>query len=205
MAARRRDRRGGRTRSLKRWVLVRLSLLTVAVVGVALAWDTAPWGVLGAIGGPLVFLLVRIWWRLRRRRARLGEMRSLRGLLAMSPAGFEFAVADLFRARGYDDMRRVGGSGDLGVDLVGRDPDGLSVIVQCKRYGRDKRVGSPAIQGFIGMAVHHRAERGLVVTTSSYTEPAIRLAAQAPLPITLIDGTALVRMASRAHDDARDW
>ena len=132
-------------------------------------------------------------------------MRSLRGLLALSPEEFEFAVGDLFRARGYEDIHRVGGSGDLGVDLVGRDPDGLAVIVQCKRYGRDKRVGSPTIQGFIGMAVHHRAERGLVVTTSSYTEPAIRLAAAAPLPITLIDGVALVRMASQAHDDAWDW
>ncbi len=203
MAARRRGRSRGR--SLVRWATLRLSVVAVAVLGAALAWETAPWAVVGAGAGLFLMLLVRLWWRVRRRRARLGEMRSLRGLLALSPAEFEFAVADLFRARGYDDIHRVGGSGDLGVDLIGRDRDGCLVIVQCKRYGRENRVGSPAIQSFIGMAVHHRAKRGVVVTTSTYTLPATRLAAQAPLPISLIDGTGLVRLASRAHDDARDW
>jgi len=184
---------------------MRLVVVVVVALANVLAWDAAPWVVVGASAALLALVVLRLWWRLRRRQARLREMRSLRGLLAMSPAEFEFAVGDLFRARGYEDIHRVGGSGDLGVDLIGRDPDGLAVIVQCKRYGRDNRVGSPAIQSFIGMAVHHRAEHGIVVTTSSYTLPATRLAADAPLPITLIDGVALVRLASRAHDDARDW
>lgn len=204
MTTRRRGRRN-RNRSLARRFGPRLVVVSGAIVGATVAWEAVPWAVAAVGAAAVMILLVRLWWRLRRRRARLGEMRSLRGLLALSPAEFEFAVADLFRARGYDDIHRVGGAGDLGVDLIGRDREGCLVIVQCKRYGRENRVGSPAIQSFIGMAVHHRAERGVVVTTSSYTLPATRLAAQAPLPITLIDGTGLVRLASRAHDDARDW
>lgn len=93
-------------------------------------------------------------------------------------------------------MRRVGGSGDLNADVTARDPQGRSVVVQCKRYAVGNRIGSPAIQTFIGMAhVHHKAERGIFVTTSSYTDDARALARQHGL--TLWDGSDLTRMVSR--------
>src|SRR5436190_23998912 len=38
-------------------------------------------------------------------------------LLALSPTGFEQAVADLLRELGYKDVRRTGGAGDLNVDI----------------------------------------------------------------------------------------
>jgi restriction endonuclease Mrr len=42
------------------------------------------------------------------------------------------------------------------------------VIVQCKRYAPGTKVGTPALQSFIGMLVaHHRTQVGVFVTTSS--------------------------------------
>lgn len=60
-------------------------------------------------------------------------------LLTVSGAEFEDIAADLFRAMGYQDVERIGRFGDLGVDLLGTDPDGFSVVIQCKRYGRSQK------------------------------------------------------------------
>ncbi len=57
------------------------------------------------------------------------------------------------------------------------------------------RVGSREVQTFIGMMhVHHQAERGIFVTTSTLTAPAARLAAEHKLEV--IDGPALARLTA---------
>lgn len=50
-------------------------------------------------------------------------------LLALSPAEFERACGRLLQDRGYRHVQRVGGPGDLALDLTARDPDGRSVAV----------------------------------------------------------------------------
>lgn len=151
------------------------------------------------LGSAILILTIVVLRRWLRRRKRLRRTRTLVGLLALSPEDFEVAIGELFRSLGYERLRRVGGAGDLGVDLIGRDPDGRPVIVQCKRYGLQNRIGSPAIQSFLGMVVHHGAERGIFVTTSGYTAPAIDLARNAAVPITLIDGSEITRLATYAR------
>lgn len=122
--------------------------------------------------------------------------RTLGEMLALDPSQFEEFVADVLRRQSFKNVRRVGGSGDLNADVVARDSNGRSVVVQCKRYKPGNRIGSPAIQTFIGMvAVHHKADRGIFVTTSSYTNDARRLAQQHG--ITLWDGGDLTRMVKR--------
>lgn len=135
-----------------------------------------------------VVAVVRDWLRTHPR------VRTLADFLALSPDQFELAVGDLLSEAGYREMRRVGGVGDLGADLICRDTSGRKVVVQCKRYAPEKRVGSQVIQTFIGMvSVHHRAQRGIVVSTSEFTTPAIDLAREHG--ILLIDGEALVTLA----------
>lgn len=179
-----------------------LRVLVVLVLYAALARYAIEHPML--VGGSLVgsaslVLVTVVGRRWCRRRARLRQTRTLVGLLTLSPADFERAIGEIFTALGYERLRRVGGTGDLGVDLAGRDPDGRVVIVQCKRYGLGNRVGSPAIQSFLGMIVHHGAERGIFVTTSDYTAPAIDLARDATVPITLIDGREITRLTAHAR------
>jgi restriction system protein len=89
-------------------------------------------------------------------------------------------------------VRPPTGAGNLTPELTGLDPEGRSVVVQCKRYAPGARIGSPVLQTFIGtMTVHHRAERGLFVTTAGYTRPAVALAARHGA--ALLDGEALTR------------
>lgn len=148
-------------------------------------------------------------WRRRRStqqkeaRMRVQQAQHLGVLLTVSGAEFEGIVADLFRALGYDNVERIGGSGDLGIDLTATDPDGLIVIIQCKRYGRGQKVGSPAIQSLMGAVVNHGADRGIFVTTSSFTTPARQHAETARISISLIDGDAITRLAVQASADVR--
>jgi restriction endonuclease Mrr len=123
---------------------------------------------------------------------RLVRMNRLGDLLALTPRQFEELIGKLLEASGYQNVRRVGGSGDLGVDLVAYDTQGSYIVVQCKRYNPGKSVSSPDLQKFIGMMVlHHKADKGIFVTTSSFTRPAIDLAQQQS--IQLVDGVQLVQ------------
>ncbi len=115
-------------------------------------------------------------------------------LLAMTPTGFEEFCVRALEGIGYTEVRRVGGAGDLTADIFGIDNVGRSTVVQCKRYKPGTKVGSPALQMFIGMkSVHHQAERGIYMTTADYSVPAVRLARQHD--IVLIDGDDMVKIA----------
>lgn len=170
----------------------------LAVVFVVLLWgrplsefarDYWPLIALGAaVGGYVIYRFLR--WN---RRRDLIRNQTLGDFLVLSPAAFEEAVGRLLRAQGYRDVRRVGRSGDLNADLVAIHPDGTRLVVQCKRYAPGQLVGSRDMQAFLGMTVLHHVARGMFVTTSEYTQPALDLARQHG--IVTVDGEALVRMA----------
>ncbi len=120
------------------------------------------------------------------------EAHSLNELLALSPREFEHATAMIFRNRGYRRLDVVGGAGDYCVNVQGIDPDGRSVVIQCKRYAPGNKVGSREVQTFLGMAtVHHRADRAILVTTSAFTSNGWKIAKESHGRIELIDGHRL--------------
>ena len=199
MARRRRGKRGGGTgRARSGWLgivwAVAIGCAAVVLAGgmpgvpSALVWA-------GAFSVPLAVVTVR--WRRWRRRRRV--VRTLEGLIALTPAQFEETAAVALRRAGFRAVRRVGGAGDRGADLLARDAAGRPVVVQCKRYARDRSVGSPAIQTLLGTQRIFGAERALFVTTASFTAPAVGLAAEHG--VELIDGPALVRLLARERGD----
>jgi hypothetical protein len=120
---------------------------------------------------------------------------TLGDMLEMDPRSFEEFTGRALESLGYTNVTRVGGSGDLAADLTATDPQGRSAIVQCKRYTPGSKVGSPALQSFIGMKeVHHRVDRGIFVTTADYSQEALDLAKAHN--IVLIDGDDLVKIAA---------
>ncbi len=110
-------------------------------------------------------------------------------LLALSPRQFEETVTDYLRARGFADVERVGGAGDLGVDIRCKDEHGRLVVVQCKRYQPGAKVTGPDIQHFFGMIVHAVAAKGVFVTTSNFTAAARKMASERD--IDLVDGAQI--------------
>jgi restriction system protein len=116
-----------------------------------------------------------------------------------SPAFFERLVIDLLVKMGYGGTRRdagqaIGRSGDGGIDgIIKEDRLGLDVVyVQAKRW--DGTVGRPEIQSFAGALQGQRARRGVFVTTSDFSQPALHFASTIDSKIVLIDGPALARL-----------
>ncbi|GGT04612.1 restriction endonuclease [Streptomyces chromofuscus] len=109
---------------------------------------------------------------------------------ALSPDEFEQAIADLCVRDGCSRVRVVGGAGDLGADVLAVTPDGRRLVVQCKRYGDDHKVGSQDLQRFGGTCFTvHEADVAVLVTTSDFTAPAVEYAEQCG--IVCVDGSAL--------------
>jgi len=119
-------------------------------------------------------------------------------LYALTPPEFERIVAKMLERSDYTQVEVVGGSGDLCADIKAIGDEGELVVVQCKRYAAKRRVRSGEVQQFVGMiTVHHHANRGIYVTTSSYTKDAWKLGEQNG--IEMIDGERLVKIFSYHH------
>lgn len=116
-------------------------------------------------------------------------------LKKMEPAAFERLAKRLLREAGFANVRVTGKVGDGGIDGVGVYRISLvsfPVFFQCKRYAGS--VGSSEVRNFRG-AMSGRGERGLLITTGTYTASAQAEATRdgAP-PIDLIDGDALAEL-----------
>lgn len=116
-------------------------------------------------------------------------------LLTLDPLAFERLAQRLLRESGFIQVQITGKSGDGGIDGVGiaRINGFLSfhVLFQCKRYQGSVSAGQ--IRDFRG-AMQGRTDKGLFITTGTFTPNAIREATRdgAP-PIDLIDGEQLVQ------------
>lgn len=135
----------------------------------------------------------------KREREKRSHIATLGEVLTLRSDEFEELVGDLLRESGYTQVRRVGGSGDLAADLTATDSQGRKVIIQCKRYSPEKTVGTPDLQKFIGMLiVEHKADFGIFVTTSSFSQKAIEKVREWKDVLRLVDGNLLVKWLQNA-------
>ena len=91
------------------------------------------------------------------------------------------------------DLQRVGGVGDGGIDgVISLDRLGLEkVYVQAKRW--QGSVGRPDVQGFYGALAGQRANKGVFVTTSTFSPQALEFARSVER-VVLIDGPKLAEL-----------
>jgi restriction system protein len=116
-----------------------------------------------------------------------------------SPAFFERLVIDVLVKMGYGGSRKeagkaIGRSGDEGIDgIINEDRLGLDVIyIQAKRW--NDPIGRPEIQKFVGALQGHRANKGIFITTSSFTREAQDYVTKINSKIVLIDGEHLSQL-----------
>jgi restriction system protein len=91
---------------------------------------------------------------------------------SMSGREFEHACADVLEASGWH-VRRIGGTGDQGVDLVA-EGFGVRVALQCKLYAAP--VGNKAVQEAFAGKKFEEADIAAVVAKGRYTRAAEELA-----------------------------
>jgi restriction system protein len=126
----------------------------------------------------------------------------LERLRGKEPGFFEHAVVDLLLAMGYGGTTGAGSvtqlSNDGGIDgVIDQDILGLNrVYIQAKRYAEGNGVGRPDLQAFVG-ALAGKADSGVFITTSHFSEHASRYAHDVPTRIILIDGQRLTGLMIR--------
>lgn len=126
----------------------------------------------------------------------MGFLRVVKGL---SPSGFERLSMRLLREAGFERVSVTGRSNDGGIDGVGvlqlNDLVSFNVVFQCKKW--ENAVPPKEIRDLRG-AMQGRAEKGIFLTTSTFTSNA-RAEAERPgaVPIELVDGEKLFDMFKR--------
>lgn len=132
-------------------------------------------------------------------------------LFKTDPLFFERVVLDLLVAMGYggssvDAAKTTKKTSDGGIDgIIKEDALGLDVIyLQAKRYAVDNSVGREAVQAFVGALAGHNATKGIFITTSRFSKPAVEYAQGQK--VILIDGDELARLMVHYGVGARtEW
>jgi restriction system protein len=112
------------------------------------------------------------------------------------PSFFESLVVDLLLKMGYGGSlenagQTVGRSGDGGIDgIINEDRLGLDVVcIQAKRW--EGTVGRQVVQAFAGSLEGARARKGVLITTSNFSNKARHYVSQIEKRIVLVDGEQL--------------
>jgi len=124
-------------------------------------------------------------------------------LRRLSPRGFEKVCRELLRESGFENVEITGGSADGGMDGYGTlaiNPFvSFRVIFQCKRYAEGNLVSRAQVGDFRNSMLG-RAEKGIMITTSGFSNAAIQEAHREGAPqVELVDGNKLVQMFERAE------
>lgn len=117
-------------------------------------------------------------------------------LLNIKPKAFERLTQLLLRELGFVQVVITGRSGDGGIDGKGivklQEILSFHVVFQCKRY--KDLISSPAIRDFRG-AMQGRAEKGLFITTGTFSSEAVKEATRdGAIAIDLVDMKDLALM-----------
>lgn len=118
----------------------------------------------------------------------------------MNPYRFEVLVVELLVKMGYGRLqyenRVTRKSGDEGIDgIVTADKLGFdSIYIQAKRF-KDNSVGRPDIQKFVGALAGQGAQKGIFITSSTFTKEAVAFVGRnLNYKIVLIDGMKLAEL-----------
>jgi restriction system protein len=125
----------------------------------------------------------------------------LQVLQSVSPNGFERICQRLLRESGFEKVVVTGQSHDGGIDghgILEINPFvSFKVLFQCKRY---KGTVSRSQVGDFRNAMIGRAEKGIIITTGTFSSDAVKEANREGAPqVELVDGEKLVEMFKKVE------
>jgi len=114
----------------------------------------------------------------------------------LSGTDFEILVQSLLKKEGYENVIKMGGAGDLGVDIIASKHQQdrlLHYIFQCKRWASN--VGSDPIQRLYAERMRRGLDYAVCVTTSGYTKDGKKVAFD--LEVETVDGNQLMQRLNK--------
>ena len=111
-------------------------------------------------------------------------------IFTLSPREFEELIAAIFKNQGFH-VELTPETRDGGVDIIAVEKSiytGETVhLIECKRWAPENKVGFSIVQRMLGAIYQYRANKGAIVTTSSFTSNAREVASQQKNFLTLAD------------------
>ena len=111
-------------------------------------------------------------------------------LFNIPPRKFEEIIAAIFKNQGFD-VELTPQTRDGGFDILAIHKNSItgetSFLVECKRYAPKNKVGIGTIQRMFGVIESLQANKGIIVTTSSFTKDATLFAQRAQHKLALND------------------
>ena len=115
-------------------------------------------------------------------------------LYKISPRKFEEIIAEIFDSLGYH-IELTARTRDGGRDILAIQKNVdffVKLIIECKRFGRDKKVGLSFVQRLLGVKIAERANKALLVTTAFFTTPAKKFESEHFWDLELKDYTTVL-------------
>lgn len=104
----------------------------------------------------------------------------------LTPREFEEWTVSLFEALNYQNIVLTPQSNDKGIDLFA-EKNGIKIAIQCKRF--KGVVGSPTFQSFLGAMQTANVEKGIFITTGTFSISTEKMAEN--MPVELYDKFSL--------------
>ena len=108
----------------------------------------------------------------------------------LSPSAFEDLVANLYRCMGYE-VKQTPYTNDGGKDAYIKK-DGISYLVECKRYAPNAHIGRPLLQKLYAAMNEEHIEHGVFITTAEFSKDAFEYGIK--YGIQTINGKELVEL-----------
>lgn len=115
----------------------------------------------------------------------------------LDPRDFEYLVERIYKAKGFrtqlTQQTRDGGKDIIAYKNIGlRFP--IKIFIECKRFAMNRAVGASIIRDFYGTMTDANINRGLIVTSSYFSQDAYDFVKRHGLLIELTNGNALYKM-----------
>jgi hypothetical protein len=127
----------------------------------------------------------------------VARLKTLDGLLSLSPREFEDAVALMLTANGFRSVLQT--PRNAFVDIICTSPEGRVTGVVCKGFRPGNLVGVGGIASAVGASQADHSILTMIVTTTGYTPEALSFASNNRDYVRLLDGQQLVEMMQRVQ------
>lgn len=116
-------------------------------------------------------------------------------LFQLSPSRFEELIAEIWDRFGFQvELTKRTRDGGYDVIAIGKKHVDLKFLIECKRYTRENKVGVNFVRALHGVALHEKATKAILATTSYFTKDAREFVKD-----------HCWQLEGRDHDGVLDW
>lgn len=121
------------------------------------------------------------------------NLTTLESLLKLTPSKFEDFISGMLKKLNYYDLKVTNRSHDGGFDVWAKK-DGKQILVECKRWSKSNKVTVQKISRLVDAVMRKKADKGIFVTTSSFTKNCYLEQMERTMEIEFWDGKYLMKL-----------